>query len=132
MTGTKELLGRIRAMDRPDPAAFASADFKAPNPVLYMNGLLAERGMEKRDAIRRLGLDRTYGYQIFNGTRKPTRTMLIRLAALLGLDLAGTDRLLQIAGRPALYPRRPEDAAVIYAVERGYTLEQLDELLERL
>ena len=88
--------------------------------------------METKDAIRSLGLERTYGYQLFNGTRKPTRTLLIRLAILLGLGLEETNRLLKIGRKEILYPRIREDAAAIFAIEKRLPLSQFDELMERL
>ena len=105
-------------------------DYACPPMPIYINGLLAERGLTTKDAIRDLGLDKSYGYQLFNGTRRPTRALLIRLAVLLELDLAGTNRLLQIGGKPPLYPRVREDAAVIFAIDRHLPLEQLDAMLE--
>lgn len=132
MKDTQQLLHQIRARETEDISFLRDPDYTCPPVAIYMSGLLAERGMATVDAIRALGLDRTYGYQLFNGTRQPTRSILIRLAALLELDLAGTDRLLQIGGRPPLYPRVREDAAVIFAIEKRLPLEQLDALLEGL
>lgn len=132
MISTEQLLHQIRQRRGDEPPLPEDPAFGCPPPAIYLSGLLAERGMEKREVIRLLGLDRTYGYQLFNGTRRPTRTVLIRLAALLGLDLAGTNRLLAVCRRQPLYPRVREDAALIWAIERHMPLEQLDALLETL
>ena len=130
MKSTQELLNRLRDRDGEDTAFLRDPDFACPSAAIYMAGLLAERGMTAKEAIQALGLDRSYGYQLFNGTRRPTRTVLIRLAVLLGLDLAGTNRLLQIGGKAPLYPRVREDAAVIFCLEKRLPLEKLDALLE--
>ena len=130
MKSTQELLNRIRDRETEDPSFLRDPDFSCPPAAIYMCGLLAEQGMTTKDAIQALGLDRSYGYQLFNGTRRPTRAALIRLAVLLELDLAGTNRLLQIGGRPPLYPRVREDAAVIFAIEKHLSLDQLDAIWE--
>ena len=130
MKSTQQLLHQIRSRRTEDIGFLRERDYTCPPAAIYLSGLLAERGMTAKDAIRALGLDRSYGYQLFNGTRRPTRAMLIRLAVLLGLDLAGTDRLLQICGRQPLYPRVREDAAAIFAIEKHLSLERLDALLE--
>lgn len=130
MKSTQQLLHQIRGREGTDLSFLGESDYTCPPAAIYMSGLLAERGMTAKDAIRALDLDKSYGYQMFNGTRRPTRIVLIRLAILLGLDLAGTNRLLQIGGRQPLYPRVREDAAVIFAVEKHLSLERLDALLE--
>ncbi len=130
MKSTQQLLNQIRSREAADLAFLRDPDYTCPPVAIYLCGLLAERGMTTKDAIQALGLDRTYGYQLFNGTRRPTRNVLIRLAALLELDLAATNRLLQIGGKQPLYPRVREDAAAIFAIEKRLPLERLDALLE--
>ena len=130
MKSTQELLNQIQSREKEDPSFLLGPDYACPPAAIYMCGLLAERGLTTKDAILALGLDKSYGYQLFNGNRRPTRAVLIRLAVLLGLDLAGTNRLLQIGGRAPLYPRVREDAAVIFAIEKHLPLEQLDALTE--
>lgn len=130
MKSTQQLLHQIRAREPEDLSFLHDPDYTCPPAAIYLCGLLAERGMTTRDAISALGLDRTYGYQLFNGTRRPTRIVLIRLAVLLGLDLSDANRLLQIGGKQPLYPRIQEDAAAIFALEKRLPLDQLDALLE--
>ena len=130
MKSTQQLLHQIRSREADDASFLRDADYACPPAAIYMCALLAEREISVKDAIRALGLDRTYGYQLFNGTRRPTRNVLIRLAALLELDLAGTNRLLQIGGKQPLYPRVREDAAAIFAIEKRLPLDRLDALLE--
>ena len=81
------------------------------------------------EAIRRCNLERTYGYQLFNGRRRPTRTVLLRLALVLGLEEDEVQRLLKLAGRPVLYARSRADAAVLYGLSHKLSLEETDELL---
>ena len=130
MKSTAKLLHQIKDCPEEELPDLDSPDFACPSPAIYMCALLSAHGLEIRDAIRALGLDRSYGYQLFNGTRRPTRALLIRLAALLELDLAETDRLLKICRKESLYPRFREDALAIHVLEKKLGLEKLDSLLE--
>lgn len=132
MKSTEELIQQIKEQKINALSFLEQREYSCPAVSIYLNDLLAEHRMETKDAIRSLGLERTYGYQLFNGTRKPTRTLLIRLAILLGLGLEETNRLLKIGRKEILYPRIREDAAAIFAIEKRLPLSQFDELMERL
>ena len=77
-------------------------------------------------------LDRSYGYQLFNGTRKPTQDFLLRLALLLKLREEEAQRLLKVAQRQPLYARNRRDAAVLYGLTHGLTADETQELLNGL
>lgn len=76
-----------------------------------------EKKMTKSDVIRILNVDRTYGYQLLNGTRTPTRNCLIQIALVLKLDIDEMNYLLQLGGKSQLYVRNLVDARVFYAVK---------------
>ena len=83
MHTTDELRSAIRSSS--DPALLADGAFSPPDYPVYLCSLLERRGWLVRDAIRACYLERSYGYQLFNGTRPPTRTFLLRLALALEL-----------------------------------------------
>ena len=127
MRTTDELRNAIRSS--PDPALLSGGAFTPPDYTFYLYGLLERRGWLVKDAIRACYLERSYGYQMFNGTRPPTRNFLLRLALALELGEEETQRLLRRAGRPELYPRSRADAAVLYGLSHRLSLEETDELL---
>lgn len=92
--------------------------------------LCFERNVELAQVIRRSGIDRTYGYQLFNGRRSPSRDKLIQLAFGFPLVLSELQMLLRMAGKSQLYPRIRRDAAIIYGLNNNYTVTQMQELLE--
>lgn len=44
---------------------------------------MSEKNIQRSELIRRLNLERTYGYQILNGTRVPTRIHIIKIGLFL-------------------------------------------------
>lgn len=89
-----------------------------------LNDYLEVKKLTKADVIRRLNIDRNYGYQMFNGKRVPTRNLLIRLALMLELDIEQTDYLLKLAGKPMLYVRNIVDARVFYSIKHQMDYEK--------
>ena len=79
--------------------------------------------------IQQAQIDRTYGYQLFNGTRRPSRDKVLQLALGMGLSLEETQHLLQAAGRSPLYPRLKRDAVLIFCLKNGYDLMETQEML---
>ena len=75
-------------------------------------------------------LSQSFAYQVFSGIRKPGRNALISLAIALHLDAEKVQRLLVVAQKGELYPRVRRDAAILFAIEHGYTLEKTEELLQ--
>lgn len=106
--------------------------FSLPDLAQYLSGLLSQAGLTVQDVVVRCNLDRWYGYQLFNGTRRPSRKMLLRLALLMGLTEEETQRLLKIAGRQPLYARCRWDAALLYALSHGMDEEETGRLLSSL
>lgn len=97
----------------------------------HLDALLDQKETSKAEVIYRAGLDTVYGYQIFNGTRKPSRDKLLQLAFGFPLTYKETLTLLRIAGVDSLYVRRRRDSMIIFALNKGFSLEQLNELLEQ-
>ena len=97
----------------------------------HLDALLDQKETSKAEVIYRAGLDTVYGYQIFNGTRKPSRDKLLQLAFGFPLTYKETLTLLRIAGVDSLYVRRRRDSMIIFALNKGFSLEQLNELLKQ-
>lgn len=45
----------------------------------YLNHLCADKGIVAAHGIRKSGIERTYGHQLFNGTHRPSRNRVIRM-----------------------------------------------------
>ena len=99
----------------------------------YLDKLLAEKNLTKKEVIERSGLNREYAYHIFSGLKKnPSRPKILALAMAMGLNLEEVQYLLRYAGLGLLYPRNQWDAIIISAVEQKFNVAQTNELLYRL
>lgn len=119
--------------------------FKAPNLEGFMEGnatameipafnvYISElcRKMEQvpERVIRQASIERTYGHQLFNGTRKPSRDKVIQLAFGFGLDVDGTQKLLKAAQKNPLYPRIKRDAAILYCISHHIGIVETQSML---
>ena len=99
----------------------------------YLEKLLAEKNLTKKEVIERSGLNREYAYHIFSGLKKnPSRSKLLAIALAMELNLDEIQYLLRYAQLGALYPRNQWDAVIISAVEQKFSVAQTNELLYRL
>ena len=130
MKNTSELEQKIRSGK--DPSVLSDPAFDPPNLAEFLHQMLEERQVSVGEAIQMCNLDRSYGYQLFNGTRRPTRDILLALAVHLGLTEAETQRLLKLAGRPVLYARNRRDAAILYSLSHRLSPGETEELLSGL
>lgn len=128
MKSTEELL---RLLENLDIEEFKKEDsFQNVNISDYLNGLLDGHGLQVKDIVVKLNMERSYTYQILNGRRNPTRNFLIRIALLCQLSVDDTQKLLTMGNRPILYPHNRFDAAVLYCIQHKLHEEELNALLE--
>ncbi|MBR1741571.1 MAG: hypothetical protein IJ733_06805 [Lachnospiraceae bacterium] len=102
------------------------------NIVHYLNQLVNDHETTVAALLPDLCYERSYVYQMFNGTRKPTRTFLLRLSILLHLSFNEAQQLLLVAEKPMLYPKIRFDAVIIYALEHDLTPAGIEEILYEL
>lgn len=98
----------------------------------YLKKLCEERGLVPEKVIKKAQIDRTYGHQIFNGTRLASRDKLIQLAFGFELSLDETQKLLKIAGKSMLYARIKRDAACIFGISHKLSIMEVQYLLTSL
>jgi len=104
-----------------------------PAPLnVYLHSLCTERGVLPAQIIRRANLETSYGYQIFKGTRNPSRDTVLQLAFGFGAGLPLAQELLRRAGMSQLYPRVKRDAVVIYCLLHELALLDAQSILQEL
>lgn len=130
-TGT--LLRRIvRGRDFNEVLNSDSQVFEERSVSEYLKSLCKERGLVPEQVIKKAQIDRTYGHQIFNGTRIPSRDKLIQLAFGFELSLDETQKLLKIAGKSMLYAKVKRDAACIFGISHKKSIMDVQDLLHSL
>lgn len=95
----------------------------------YLNSLLAKYNVTKAEVIKRSSLATAYGYQIFDGRKKPKRDKVIQLAFGFGLTLKETQTLLKFAGHSELYPKVRRDVLFIYGINNKLNIVEIEQLL---
>ena len=127
---TSRLLSRIRNSGTPQEVLDWHSVSGQPGfcDVLYQ--LIQQKALTAKEMIRRSRIERSYFYHILSGKKKnPSRNMVLRIGLCAGANLEEMNRLLRLAGTPALYPKIRRDALLIYAIGQKYDMEQTNELL---
>lgn len=95
----------------------------------YLHQLLQQYSVMKNEVINRSGLNQIYGYQIFAGTKQPSRDKLIALIFAFPLTLEDAQRLLRVGGVSELYPRIKRDSIILFGLREKLSVQELDDLL---
>ena len=77
MKETDEIMGMIK---EEGAAYFARGRGNKVEVGLYLEHLIEERGMKKKDIVRKLNLEESYARKLFGGQRIPTRKILLQCA----------------------------------------------------
>ena len=73
---------------------------------------------------------RSYVYHILNGERKnPSRSKLLAICVAMKMDIKETQYFLRAAQVPVLYPRNQRDCIILYGLEQGASVMELNETL---
>jgi len=131
--GTGEFLRRLRKTS--DIITFIKTNSEEMEEISfhdYINGLCTEKDILPARVIERAGIERTFGHQLFNGRRNPSRDKVIQLA--LGFEMVYTEAqdLLQAARKNALYPKTKRDAVIIFALENKLSYTDVQTILHEL
>lgn len=127
---TEGLLDEL--LSAPNPEAYLdSHDFGERTLSEYLQRLLEEKHLERAQVVRMANLNETFGYQIFKGERNPSRNKVLQIAFAMALSLRETNRALSAAGVNALNCKNRRDAIIIFCIDRGCSLQKVNEELYR-
>lgn len=98
----------------------------------YLEQILIRKNLKKSDVIRLSGLDRKYCYEIFAGTKSPSRDKVLALCFAVQLSDSETMQLLKSTGYPQLYARIERDSVILFALQHNLSLTDANELLFEL
>lgn len=103
-----------------------------PDFHAYISDLCKTSGLVPEQIIKQSGIERSYGHQLFNGTRNPSRDKVIQLALGLRLGVEDTQKLLIIAQKNTLYPKFKRDAIILHCIKNQKNLFETQSVLQEL
>lgn len=95
----------------------------------YLYKLIDARSMKISECLKKSQINESYGYQLFNGKRQPSRTKVLQIALGIGLTLDEANRLLKLAEKSELYVKDQRDAVVMFALNKKWSLYDTEALL---
>lgn len=129
---TEELLHELQKAE--DVFAFAKEnemELESVSLTELLEQLVEKYQKQKKDIIKDAGLDMTYGYQIFDGRKKPRRDKLLQLVFGFPLTVDEANRVLRAGGVSGLYVRCKRDTICMYCLQQKMTVGECDDLLDR-
>lgn len=75
-------------------------------------------------------IQKNYGYQIFDGSKTPSRDKVIALALAMQLTLDEANRLLHLSNNGILYPKIKRDSIIIFGLENNQKIIDLNITLD--
>lgn len=96
----------------------------------YLQKLIELKGLSKSQIIAKSEMSEVYAYQILSGVRKePKREKVLCLAFAMDLSFNETQTMLKKTGYPQLYAKNPFDCVIIYALCKGLSVVETNEIL---
>ena len=112
-----------------DFAAEMENEFLPAEVARDLQELIGARHVKKRELFMESNINETYGYEILNGKRYPSRDVLLSLFLSLHLSVDEVNRFFRTHGFAQLYVRNKFDTAVIYCLKHKWSVMQCNELL---
>ena len=127
---TSQLLSIIKKSGRFSEVTEAFHD-KEEEPVFchFLYRLMDKHQLTPKDIISKSGIERSYFYHILSGQKTPGRNIILRICLCMSATLNETNQLLRLANQGTLYAKVRRDAAIIFAIEKKYTMEQTNRFL---
>ena len=133
MKRTEELINEIVAAENPETFISENAeDMINLSLSQYLRSKLEEHNQKKATIFKKAGMEGSnYGYELFRNDEKiPSRNILLAICLAFSFTLEETQMALHCAGISQLYPRDARDVYIIFGIQNGLSLEEIDELLE--
>lgn len=126
---TEELLELLKKKRSFDEYLKETPEFITGGLPACLEQMLVEKGRKKADVIHGSQLDRNYAYQIFSGTRKPTRDKLLALGFGMGLSIEEMQKVLKTSEYPVLYVKNKRDSIILFGLDKQISVGEMNELL---
>lgn len=131
---TGDLMNKLTSTESPEELDKYLEEIRDKYPKTlkeYLDTVFSEKRLSKVDVIAGSGIDRTYFYQIMDGSKKPGKDKIIAIVLACKMTLTECQRALEIAGEGILYPKNRRDSLIIYAVNNRMEVRDLNAALEK-
>ena len=96
----------------------------------YVTMLLKKMGLTVADVQRR-GRLTNYVYEIFSGSKTPTRNTVLQLCFGFALTVDDAQKLLRMAKTGTLYPKDRRDSILLFSLKEGLDCAAVNDLLDK-
>lgn len=132
---TEKLLNRLNKIESESQLTkFINSSSPQENNYLlseYILKICKAKGYNKSTIIQNSDIYRTYGYEILNGKKSPSRDKLLQICIGNGFTLDEANRTLTIAKLGILYAKYPRDSILIYALNNDLSIIDINILLDQ-
>ena len=104
-------------------------EMRFPTFSEHITDLCKAKSEAPERVIKRANIERSFGHQLFKGTKNPSRDTVLQLAFGFEADVDMTQELLKYARMSALYPRVKRDAAIIYCLHHRFSVIETQNIL---
>ena len=127
---TSQLLSMIKKSEQFSDVTKVFHDV-ADTPIFchYLYDIMEKHHFSAKDIISTSGIERSYFYHILSGQKMPGRNMILRISLCMKATLTETNQLLRLSNQGVLYAKVRRDAAIIFAIEKKYTMQQTNDFL---
>lgn len=91
--------------------------------------VIASSGLSRAEVVRRSEIEQHYAYQILSGARRPARDKALMFCIGAGLSPEQTREFLKTVGEAPLWAKEKRDGAVLFALMKGLSVMELNEIL---
>lgn len=95
----------------------------------FLYKLVDSKGLKISECLKKSAINESYGYQLFNGTRQPSRSKVLQIALGINLTMEETNRLLKLAEKSELYVKDQRDAVIMFALNKNWSLYDTEALI---
>lgn len=95
----------------------------------FLNEYLKAKNLTKSTVIKKSEINEIYGYQIFAGSRIPSRDKLLSLCIAMEMSLEEAQSVLKIGGFAPLYPKSKRDSIIIHGISSSLGILDINDLL---
>ena len=122
MKSTGDLIDVLKSKDSYAEARDLMPEFLDLTLAEHLVQIIAAKQLKKSEIIDKSGLERTYAYQIMNGTKVPSRDKLLALMFGMQLSFEEAQTLLKVTGYAQLYAKNKRDNVIIFSLNKHHSI----------